>query len=373
MPDLHARFARLVAVAPCAFTLSAEAAGSNTVQVQVTPAGSFLPRDGREMSVPSWRIDDAIAARVIAAFKANRTPLVVDYEHQTLKTEENGQPAPAAGFFRELEWRPGEGLYATVELTERARSHVAQGEYLYFSPVFAYDKTGAVTRLLMGALTNNPALDGMQPLELRAAARFSIVNEEPAMKNALLAAICAALALPEDTSEDAAIAALDQVKASRDTLAALRGELGVAEDADTSAFVASCTALKERAAAAAEPDPAKFVPVAVVEELRTDIAALRSQQVDREVTELVETGLEEGRLLAAQKAWATDLGKKDLAALKSYLETSEPIAALRQTQTRGKAPIGQADENGLSEEERAVCSATGIDPKAYAAQKSAAA
>ncbi|MGE1673772.1 phage protease [Pseudomonas aeruginosa] len=35
---------------------------------------------------------------------------------------ENGQPAPAAGFFRALEWREGQGLFAQVELTARAKA-----------------------------------------------------------------------------------------------------------------------------------------------------------------------------------------------------------------------------------------------------------
>lgn len=143
------------------------------VDMQLTPAADFKPSDGRAMSVPAWRIDAAIAAKVIARFQKRRSLPVVDYEHQTLLTATNGQPAPAAGWINALEWREGSGLWARVRLTERAAAHVAAGEYRYVSPVFAFDvKTGEVLGILHAALTNNPAIDGMAALASRAALSF---------------------------------------------------------------------------------------------------------------------------------------------------------------------------------------------------------
>ena len=56
-------------------------------------------------------------------------------------------------------------------LTERARALVQSGEYRYFSPVFEYARgSGEVTRILMGALTNHPAIAGMEAVNLMAAA-----------------------------------------------------------------------------------------------------------------------------------------------------------------------------------------------------------
>ena len=53
-------------------------------------------------------------------------------------------------------------LFALSELTERAKQQIRAGEYRYFSPVIQYSsKTGEVAKLLMGALTNNPAIHGM--------------------------------------------------------------------------------------------------------------------------------------------------------------------------------------------------------------------
>lgn len=358
-----------IAVAPCAFELTAPAADAgNLVEIQVTPAGEFRPRDGRKIDVPAWRIDAAVAAGVIERFRANRTPLVVDYEHQTLKVEENGQPAPAAGFFRDLVWREGQGLFATVELTARARDYVAGGEYRYFSPVFAFDrKTGAVLRLLMGALTNNPALDGMQPIELRAAARFALHSEDSTM-NKLLLAVCTSLALAADTTEEQAIAALEALKDREDPLAKLRAELSLGEDASPDQLVAACAGLKAKAATV---DPAKYAPVETLEAVKTELAALKATVQGREVDELVQQGLDDGRLLPAQEAWARDLGKSDIAALKSYLDKTPAIAALRASQTNGQAPV-QGNKHGLNEAEIAVCKQLGITEEQFAAQKTGA-
>lgn len=363
-----------IAIAPCFFQVNA-AGADGLVEMQVTPAGRFLPRDGRKLPVDAWYIDAALAALVIERFAANKTPPVIDYEHQTLKAEENGQPAPAAGRVRELVWREGVGLFARVELTARASQYIADREYLYFSPVFSYDKHGNVLALLMGALTNNPALDGMAPIELRAAARFSLTSEEEETipMNKLMLAICAALALGADTTEDQAIAALAALKDKPDPLAALRAQLQLDANAGSDQLVAACTALQAKAAGTGDltPDPSKFVPVGVVEELKTQVAALSATSNARAIDDLVKPALEDGRLLAAQEPWARELGKANIASLTAYLKDAQPIAALSSTQTGGRAPSGDKDANGLTTDELAICSATGVDPKDFAAAKTA--
>lgn len=372
------------AVAACLFEIP-QPGTDNLVQIQMLPDGEFRPRDGRKVDTPSgaWRIDAAIAARVIADVAALRTPLVIDYEHQTLQAEDNGMPAPAAGFIRGLEWREGSGLWATVELTQRALQYVREGEYRYFSPVFLFDKrTGAITRLLMGAITNNPALDGMAPMELRAAARFALHEDSPEelqMKNELLLALCAFLAIdPKDREEKDvqadALAALKARTEDGDPLAEVRTALELDEDVGAEEIVAACTGLKAKAAKTGDgkPDPKKYVEVTVVDELRDQIATLTASHTGREIDELVKPALEDGRLLPAQEKWARELGGKDIASLKAYLDGAKPIAALRGSQTGGRQPEVD-DENGLSADELAVCKATGVDPAQFAKHKKAVA
>ena len=375
MPRTAARTTPLptVAVAACAFSAlvsDAQDAGNGRVLMQITPAQDFLPSDGREMDVPAWRINEAIAGRVIAAYNPAQPP-VIDYEHQTLHKEANGQPAPAAGWIHGLRWLDGKGLYAEAELTQRARELVAAGEYRYFSPVFEYAKsTGDVVRVLMGALTNHPAIAGMDAINLMAAAtaRFG-ANPHPNPPETtvtLLEKLLAAIGLPANTTEDAAIAACTSIKAQAD---AARDALKLDGTATAETVTAACTSL--RTAAGATPDPAKYVPVSVVEELKTSVAALTAKVGERQVEDLITPALADGRLLPAQETWARDLGKTNLAALTAYLKTAQPIAALSSTQTGGKPPAGEQDKGayGLTKDELAVAAACGMTPEAYAKGK----
>ena len=366
--------ATAVAVAACAFAMPVKTElPGGLVLLQVTPANEFTPSDGREMDSPPWNLTAASAQRVIDRFHALRNPPVIDYEHQTLNKEKNGQPAPAAGWMRDLRWVEGQGLFAVAELTTRAKDHVTQGEYKYFSPVFEYSRdTGTVLAVHMGALTNNPAIHGMEPLSLRAAATAAFVSSPsypPEITvNPLLKAVLAALGLPETTTEVAACAALTAIgpiTAAKAQAEAARTALGLPADATGDAVIAACTSLRTAQA----PDPAKYVPVSVVEDIKTSLAALTAKQADADITTTVAAGLADGRLLPAQEAWARDLGKTNLAALTGYLATAQPIAALGGTQTAGKPPVVTPGAHGLTPEELGVAAATGLTPEAYAKAK----
>ncbi len=314
-------------------------------EIRLLPAGVFRARDGRPKGAAGWRVDGAVAARLLAQAKGARGDYVIDYEHQTLHAEDNGQAAPAAGWFRDLEWREGDGLYAVdVRWTARARAHIEAGEYRYISPVFQYHvETGEVLALQMAALTNYPAIDGNSDLAVRAAAKFNTKEENNVDRDKLIAL----LGLAADASDE-------QIESG---LAALKAKAGEAQAKDT-----EIAALK--AAADKGADPAKFVPVATFEALKTEVAALRAERTGSEVAALVTAGLEAGKLLPVQKEWAESLGRKDIAALKSYLEKTPPIAGLDGTQTGGRAP-DEGGEDGLSAAELAVCRNLGLDPEDY--------
>ena len=146
--------------------------GSQTNRInsaRIIPAGDFRARDGRPVGLPGWRINSQIASNVIALASQRKDAFVIDYEHQSL----SGNDAPAAGWFKRLEWREGDGLYmADISWTDRASAMLAASEYRYLSPVFRFDKdTGDVQEVFSVALTNTPALDGLADL---AAASLSI-------------------------------------------------------------------------------------------------------------------------------------------------------------------------------------------------------
>lgn len=136
-----------------------------SAEFRLIPAGLFSATDGRPPGIPGWRLDRAAALSIVAKVAARATDFVIDYEHQTLKAAANGQPAPAAGWFKRLEWREGDGLYVTdARWTGRAAALILAKEYRFISPVFSHEADGRVVDVVNAALTNSPALDGLSDL-----------------------------------------------------------------------------------------------------------------------------------------------------------------------------------------------------------------
>ena len=327
----------------------------SVAEIQLLPAGRFAARDGRPFTPDGWQIDAAIARAVIAQAAARQTPFVIDYEHQTLLSEKNGLPAPAAGWFKTLEWRDGDGLYATdVEWTDKARAMIEAKEYLYLSPVFSYDpQTGAVLQMKHAALTNVPALDGMAELAVMSAyaARFFDQPPEKEIQMNLLQKLLAAIGLAETTTETDALAAVTALKTRADLVAPLESQVA---------------ALKT-----ATPDPARFVAVETMTALQGEVAALRTQLNGRELDTVVTEALKAGKLLPAQEAWARELVGKDLASLKTYISAA-PVIVPGEGQTGGKG-AAERDGKSLSAEQQAVCKQLGLPEDEFLKSLSASA
>lgn len=349
------------AIAACSFELKPEGA-----DVQLFPAGQFKARDGRPREPASghWLLDDTIAAALLARLSTRQTDMVIDYEHQTMAAEKNGQPAPAAGWIKPItvEWRPGLGLFATsVDWTDPAKAHIAAREYRYISPVFQYDpSTGAVLNLLHVALTNFPALDGMEALVASAAARFMADEAQPKENIMNRDQMIAFLGLSADASDEDISNAMAALKTQGDTASALAQEIAALKTKNSALETAAVAAAK---GSTDNPDPAKFVPTQVVEDLKKELAALSTKITTDEVEEMVKDGLDDGRLLPAQEKWARELGASNLAALKSYLDSAAPIAALKGRQTERTKQPEKVEE--LTTEALALCKSMGIDPKDY--------
>lgn len=353
--------------------LTLELSAAQPGVIQLFPAGEFRAEDGRPAECAAWVMTAANAAALTAAAAARRTPYVLDYEHQTLSAATSGQPAPAAGWFKTLEWREGDGLYATdVTWTARAAAMVAADEYRFISPVFQYDQSGQVVQLLNAALTNYPALDGMDAVMLAAASRLaaSLTTEEPSvMDEELLSNLRWMLNLPVTATVEDVIAELQKA------IGMLQNGQGTAAASIDLVRLAAQLQEKETALAALtaqveSPDPARFVPVEVMhqavreatERAGNDVAALT--QRERECETLITAALGDGRLLPSQQGWAASLGQKDPEALKTYLNTAKPIAALSRSQTGGQPPSGQDRPPSAADDEvdTAICAMMGTDP-----------
>jgi phage I-like protein len=158
--------------------------------------GPFRTEDGRPGDAPAWQLNESIACAVILRACKKQGDILIDYEHQSLRAEQNGQPAPAAGWFKALEWREGKGLYATgINWTGRAKHLIAAREYRYISAAFAYaPKSGEIVEIVSVALTNTPALDGLDAL-IAACDKFQQAQTQPLKE----------IQMPEESKEIAAL------------------------------------------------------------------------------------------------------------------------------------------------------------------------
>ena len=314
--------AHAAAIAACGVDLSA--AGAAPADLRLLPAGNFRSWDGRPQDVATWVMTDEDGARLVAEAAARTSDRVVDYEHATIRrAKASGDKAPAAGWFRQLEWRPGDGLWALgVQWTAQAARHIAEREYRYLSPVFSYDKTsGRVLSLLHASLTNDPGLDGLTDL----------------------AALAAELFAPPSTTQE---------QSMPETLKKLLAALGLQDTATEAEALSAVAALKTNIATlgaqiATPPDPARFVPVATLSALQAEHATVRGKlaaltaEIDAgKVAKVVEDGLAAGKLTPATADWARTLGAQNLASLTAYLDAAPVVMKPGETQSGGKKPDG---------------------------------
>src|SRR3990170_111718 len=131
----------------------------------------LAPWGNVESSNGSFVVDEESARLAVQAFEEHGTDLPIDYEHQTLGgvyASPSGQ-APAAGWIKRIFAESGVGLLAEIEWTDQAKQRLADKEYRYLSPVAIIRKTDRkLVAIHSAALTNKPAIVGMQPIVNRA-------------------------------------------------------------------------------------------------------------------------------------------------------------------------------------------------------------
>ncbi|WP_247318202.1 phage protease [Ralstonia pseudosolanacearum] len=305
------------AIAALAFELVSGSDGVIPTEAHLLPPGPFRATDGRPSDCDAWQLDTAIAARVIALAAQQKNDILIDFDHQSLNKEWNGQRADAAGWIpRTLEWREGKGLYGTnIAWVGDTPQLIAQKKYRYISAVFSYRTyTGEVLEIISVALTNTPALDGLEALAALARKQSIFQDGEFDMSQQEIAAL---------TTER------DSLKTNVAALTAERDSLKAKVDA----------AEKEKAEAA--------------------LAAERKQHGD-----LLQAALTDGRLTPAQKPWAE---KQSLAALTEYLDASKPLPIL------DKQADGKGDgQHGLTETELVMCTRMGVTAEQFANAKKGA-
>lgn len=344
--------------------------------IQALPDGHFNAVDGRPEDVPGgrWLMDEV----AFAALKAN-TPhqagdLVIDYEHQTLNKEQNGQPAPASGWFNidDVQYRQGQGLFIKPRFTDNAIAHLNAKEYRYFSLVFGYDKaTGRPQFIHSAALTNRPGVDGMLPLASLAALATLNANDlqstpsEGLHVNPLILKLLAALGIEIAEGSEPTEAQLNDALKRIDDLVKAAG---------------SVDGLKQEVAALSAKSPTidltKFVPIATVNALREQLVALTAENGVLTVEQAVKAAIDDHKAFECERDYLTQLGNQNMAALTANIDARVPIAALGAKQT-STVPAPNKDKDtklaALTAEDLSVAKQMGLTPEQMAAGKKATA
>lgn len=296
--------------------------------VELLPPGpEVVGRDGRK-----WRLDDA-AQVAISSYDSDRD-IPIDYEHSTEIKAPEGEPAPAAGWIKQLQARGG-ALWGEVEWTDRGRQMVAGREYRYLSPVFLHskDRPQRILKLLSAGLTNNPNL------------RMTALNRE---ENSMDQEILKALGLAEDAGGEQAVAAINTLKTERDN---------AEEKARNSARQPSLDKFAPRADYDAAVERASNAEAKLAEAGKQ----VREQEIEAEITK----ALEAGKITPATADYHRAQCKAEggLERFKEYVEAAPEVA--RNTNLGGTPPGKGAALTGDAAKIAAMFGHTAEDLKEY--------
>jgi len=323
------------------------------------PFGTWVhPKEGE------FTVNEDNARQMADNFACLGIDVVIDYEHQTL----SGAEAPAAGWVKGLA-AEADGLYAAVEWTDKARDRIAAKEYRYWSPTFDFrakaprtgERIGAILHSV--ALTNTPLLAGdIEPLAAKYVSANPPQNRSSEME---LNELLQRLGMPENTTEEAALAALDtRLAGDTDESAvaackAVCAALGLPEDATEEQLTAAITACK------AEPETKDE---SETDELQKRIATLEGTLARRGAETAVDAAIAACKVSPAQRDWAVGYAARDPEEFAAFVKGAQPLIA-----AKSAAPAGDGEreltEADLTDEDREVCALFHTDAAEFAACK----
>ncbi|GEM_PF-389819 len=319
--------------AACSFALEA----TTSDYLVLIPEGIFSSIDGRPFDAPHWNLTPERGEQIVAALNQRKIDMVIDYEHATLKAQESGDPAPAAGWLKAggFQYIKGVGVCSTqFEWTDKASGYISSDEYKYLSPVFFYKKSGDVQQLLHVALTNTPALDQLPEAKLAAAAQEFFAQNSPQQDSTmeeLLEQLRWMLNLPLSATAEEITAELSKLQAQ------IKEKTGVAVAANSQNLYDALNAIDQLKIAAnsqAVVDPTQFVPMAVYQEAIAKAGNADAAIKTKEMDDLITAACSDGRLTGeATIKWYKDQAKTNPDFVKAQIEALPKIAALTQKQT----------------------------------------
>ena len=226
-------------------------------------------------------------------------------------------------------FREGDELRIRAEWTPGAYELLKEKIFRYCSPVIRGLKEGPI-RITSVAMENEPALNcedvlaaggegddadpedvGRNSVELR---RLQDPIERALGRLLGKTAWNEIVLSGEDDEEGAFERTAAAIEAKADTIAAMREGLGIADDEPDDAMSAALNAVKERAGQA--------------DALRQELDTMVCAAEEKRKAELIEQGLQEGKLTHALEGWART---QDCAVLASYLEHAPSVVPGRMT------------------------------------------
>lgn len=335
--------------------LATQAADGSVKLYHLLPAATpaFSGRDGRG----PYTYDPAV---VLQSFADYGMDLPVDYEHQSVQQPDNyAGPIPAAGWITGIFMYP-EGVYASIEWTERAQALLDAKEYRYLSPNILYipDRAnpagGEVVALTGAGLTNNPNLY-LQALNRQAAGGAGDTSHSTnPSEEQMLEKLLAALGLTPEATEDEALAALQSLSDKSKTAEAVAAEVG----AEAPTVEGITAAAQSRYAKADELAAATHRADTAESELKALKAAAHAADVDAALQEAVTAG----KLTKAGMDDARQMAMQSLDSFKKLMAAVAPSVPL------GSAVHGQATDTQitLTAQQKEMARLAGLTEEAYA-------
>lgn len=329
--------------------------------VHLIPSGHFQGRDGRG---PYLLADpQAVIAATLAHQGGADAP--IDYDHQTYRSAENGQPAPAAGWFKEFQAR-ADGIWGRVEWTAKAAEHLKNREYRYLSPAFVHDEPGNVLRIEGAGLVNNPNLE-LTALASKLPGGETTVKPEDFLKQlaglfklpegstaeavvthaqGVLSDLAKAMGVTASTYEQLAVHVREIVETHKSNITDLAKAMGAPDKATPEQLVTHAKSLK----AVGEPDPGKFVSLSVHNALAGKLESLEKERSEEKAQASVARAKAEGKLIPAQEDWALALASKDPAGFESWAKAAPVVVSPHSVALTGQPQADTGNPSALAGE-----------------------
>lgn len=328
--------------------LNLQTDGSLPHEVQLIPYGNIKGRDGRCFVMTDI---DAVISNTIQKFNpsqsSNRLDLVIDYEHQTRFSEQNGAPAPAAAWIKRLVNKGRDGLWGEIEWTPRAAEAVRNKEYRYLSPVFTHQQ-GQIKTLLNAGLTNVPNL------EVKSFNK-SNSNFYEENQNVNLTKLCQLLGLAETSTLEDIIAKVTELQQSQTAaipaMNKISGALGIT-DIDVDAIV---TAINKQKSSTVEVD--KYVA------LNKEMSELRQLYSKDKMETAINRDIEKGTLMPALREPAASIFEHQ--GEKAYNDFVAKLPKIELNKSISPSGTPPSSDNGLTDGQVELCRQMGVSAEDF--------